>query len=64
MKQAKIQWLSDRVRVYDPKTGADIFWMKISKEDFITKLQKEAAKHGRTLPQIYAGNDGIVRIWL
>ena len=65
MKTAKIQWLGNSVRVFDEATPErDLFNLNARQPYLIKRLILRAEKLGYSLPQIYPGRDGRVRIWL
>jgi hypothetical protein len=64
-KTAHIQWLGSLARVYDSATPArTLFEVEVTRKDLIVRIQTMAADLGYCTPQIYAGEDGITRIWL
>jgi hypothetical protein len=64
-KIAKVQWCGNLVRVYDEEhPERDLFCLGTSTSDLITDILRKAKELGYSVPQIYAGQDKIVRIWL
>ena len=57
--------MGESVRVFDEASpGRDLFNLNVRQPHLISRLVSRATKLGYDCPQIYAGNDGIVRIWL
>lgn len=63
-KTAKIQAFGSYVRVYDDSIfpPEELFTVSVSGR-LVERVQERAAKRGYSVPQIYPGKDGILRIW-